>query len=186
MALEPATINVLIGSGITLLSVLITNGFQIWRDRSQWQKQQALERERWEKDKLLEIYNNCISSITAYLQSRRSVAPDPALPYPSSLYGSAIVYDSGLYGQAEAWLTLLLIYHPAKEAQEYIDFENEVKALDRTPAKLRQLLDKVVALARADSRLLAPTSTGSRSEMSIRPEKCVKQDLPKTEVESHH
>jgi hypothetical protein len=58
-------------------------------------------------------------------------------------------------------LTLLLIYHPAKKTQEYIDFENEVKALDQTPAKLRQLLDKVAALASTDSRLLAPTSTGA-------------------------
>lgn len=158
MALEPATINVLIGSGITLLGVLITNGFQIWRDRFQWQKQQELDRKRWERDKLLDIYTNCISSITAYLRSGRSVTPDPQLPYPAGSYGSAIAYDSGLYGQAEAWLTLLLIYHPAKETQEYIDFENEVKAFDQTPAKLRQLLDKVVALARTDSRLLAPIS----------------------------
>jgi len=161
MVLEPATINVLIGSGITLLGVLITNGFQTWRDRFQWQKQQELERKRWERDKLLEIYSNCISSITAYLQSKHSVTPDPKLPYPPSLYGGAFAYNSELYGQAEAWLTLLLIYHPAKETQEYTDFENEVKALERDTAKLRQLLDKVVALARTDSRLLAPTSTGA-------------------------
>lgn len=158
MTLEPATINILIGSGITLLGVLITNVFQFWRDRFQWQKQQKLERERWERDKLLEIYSNCISSITAYLQSRRSVTSDSRLPEPYNRYGGAIAYNSGLYGQAEASLTLLLIYHPAKETQEYIDFENELKALDKTPEKLRQLLDKVVVLARTDSRLLAPAS----------------------------
>lgn len=152
--------NFLLGSVITLLSVLITNGFQIWRDRSQWQKQQELEHKKWERDKLLEIYHNCISSITTYLQSKRSVTRDSTLPYPHNLSGGAITYDSKLYAQAEAWLTLLLIYHPAKETQEYIDFENEVKALDLTPDKLRQLLVMVVALARTDSRLLAPTSTG--------------------------
>lgn len=171
MALEPANISFLIGSGTTvlgtLLGVLITNGFQIWRDRSQWQKQQELERKRWERDKLLEIYTNCISSITAYLQSGRPSAPDPTSPFPTGLYGSGIVYDSGLYGQAEAWLTLLLIYHPAKETQEYTDFEKEVKALDQSPAQLRQLLDKIVVLARTDSRLFALTSTGAALSASI-------------------
>jgi hypothetical protein len=162
MTLEPATINILIGSGITLLGVLITNVFQFWRDRFQWQKQQKLERERWERDQLLEIYRNCISSITAYLQSRHSVTLDPKLPYPAGVYGSGMAYNSELYGQAEAWLALLLIYHPAKETQEYIDFENEVKALERDTAKLRQLLDKVVVIARTDSRLLASASTGAR------------------------
>lgn len=159
MALEPATINVFIGSGIALLSVFITNGFQIWRDRSQWQKQQELERKRWERDKLIEIYSNCISSITAYLRSGRSVNPDPKLPYPPSLYGGAIAHNLELYGQAEAWLYVLLIYHPAKETQEYTDFENEVKELEQAPAKLKKLLDKVVVLAKTDSRLFAPTST---------------------------
>lgn len=163
MTLEPATINVLIGSSIALLTVFVTNVFQIWRDRSQWQKQQELERERWKRDKLLEIYSNCISSITAYLQSRRrSVTSGSTLPEPYKRYSGAIVYDSRLYGQVEAWLTLLLIYHPAKETQEYTDFENEVKALERDTAKLRQLLDRVVALARTDSRLLAPVSTGAQ------------------------
>ena len=164
MALAPATINVPINSGIavlgTLLGVIITSVFQIFRDRFQWQKQQELDRQKWERDQLLDIYRNCISSITAYLQSRRSVTPDPKLPHPSSLYGG-VAYNSELYGQAEAWLTLLLIYHPAKETLEYIDFENEVKALDQTPDKLRRLLDRVVALARTDTRLLAPTSTGA-------------------------
>lgn len=162
MTLEPATINVLIGSIITLLGVLITNVFQFLRERSQWQKQQELERKRWERDKLLEIYSNCISSITAYLQSRRSVTSHSTLPEPYKRYSGAIVYDSKLYGQAEAWLTLLLIYHPAKETQEYTDFENEFKALERDTKKLRQLLERVVALARTDSRLLAPASKGSR------------------------
>ncbi len=163
MVLEPATINIFIGSSITVLGVLITNGFQIWRDHSQWQKQQELERKRWERDKLLEIYTNCISSITAYLQSRRFSTPVPTRSPISPLppYSHGIVYDSGLYSQAEAWLILLLIYYPAKEIQEYIDFENEVKALNRSPDQLRQLLDKIVTLARTDSRLLVPTSTGS-------------------------
>lgn len=164
MALAPATINVPINSGIavlgTLLGVIITSVFQIFRDRFQWQKQQELERKKWERDQLLDIYRNCISSITAYLQSRRSVTSDSTLPEPYNRYSGAIVYDSGLYGQAEAWLTLLLIYYPAKQTQAYIDFENEVKALDQTPAKLRQLLVMVVALARTDPRLFAPTSTG--------------------------
>lgn len=65
-----------------------------------------------------------------YLQSRHSINPDPRLPYPSGCFGRAIAYDSELYGQVEAWLILLLIYHPAKEAQEHIDFKNEVKLLD--------------------------------------------------------
>lgn len=160
MTLESATINVLIGSSIPLLTVFITNVFQIWRDRFQWQKQQELERQRWERDKLLEIYSNCISSITAYLRSRHYVAPNPKRPYPPSL-GGGFAYNSKLCGQAEAWLNLLLIYHPAKETQEYINFENEVKALDKTVDNLRLLLDKVVALARTDPRLLAPTSTST-------------------------
>lgn len=99
MVLEPATINIFIGSSITVLGVLITNGFQIWRDHSQWQKQQELERKRWERDKLLEIYTNCISSITAYLQSRRFSTPVPTRSPISPLppYSHGIVYDSGLY-----------------------------------------------------------------------------------------
>ena len=160
MTLESATINVLIGSSITLLTVFITNVFQIWRDRFQWQKQQELERQRWERDKLLEIYSNCISSITAYLQSKHYVAPNPKRPDPFSppSFGGGYAYNSKLCGQAEAWLNLLLIYHPAKETQEYINFENEVKALNKTADNLRLLLDEVIALAGTDSRLLAPTS----------------------------
>ncbi len=167
MALEPASVIFLIGSGIgsgtTVLGVLITNGFQIWRDRSQWQKQQELERKRWERDKLLEIYTNCISSITAYLQSERFVTPDPS----DIFCNGRIAYDLGLYGQAKSAMLLLLICHPAKETQEYTDFEKEVKALNQTPAQLRQLLDKIVVLASTDSRLLALTSTGAALSASI-------------------
>lgn len=171
MALAPATINVALAAGIgvlgTLLGVIIMGVFQIFRDRFQWQKQQELERKKWERDQSLEIYRNCISSITAYLQSRRSVTSDSTLPKPYNRYGGATVYNSKLYGQAETWLTLLLIYYPARQAQEYIDFENEVKALEQTPAKLRQLLVMVVALARTDSRLLAPTSTSSEAKSAL-------------------
>jgi hypothetical protein len=166
MTLESATINVLIGSGITLLTVLITNVFQICRDRFQWQKQQELERQRWERDELWKIYMNCISNITDYLRSRHYVAPkhyvapNPKRPYPPSL-GGGFAYNSKLCGQAEAWLNLLLIYHPAKGTQEYINFANEVKALNKTADNLRLLLDKVVALAGTDPRLLAPISTST-------------------------
>lgn len=125
MALAPATINVPINSGIavlgTLLGVIITSVFQIFRDRWQWQKQQELERKKWERDQLLDIYRSCISSITTYLESSRSVTSDSTLREPYKRYGGAIVYDSKLYAQAKAELTLLLIYHSAKETQEYID-----------------------------------------------------------------
>ena len=157
MVLELVNMDILIGSGITLLSVIVTNGFQIWRDRFQWQKQQELERNKWERDKVLEIYTKCISSITAYLQSEGSVTPDPS----DVFRGGGITYDLGLYGQAEAWLTLLFIYHPAEETQEYIDFRKEFGALNQSPYQLRRILDTIVALARTDSRILAPTSTGS-------------------------
>lgn len=155
MVVERGTINVLIGSGIVLIGQLINNGFQVWKERFQWHKQQELERQRWERDKLLEIYTNCISKITAYLRSGRSVPPDPMLPAPATPFGSnAIAYNLELHGQAEAWLTLLLIYHPARQSAQYREFEAQVKSLDQTPTELGQLLDKVVALARTDARLL--------------------------------
>lgn len=155
MVLEPATVNILLGFGISILTILTTNGFQVWRDRLQSQRQQQLEGQRWERDKLLEIYTNCISNITAYLRSGRSVPPDPTRPGPATPFG-AIAYNLELHGQAEAWLTLLLIYHPARESVEYTEFEAEVKSLDQTPAKLGQLLSKIVAIARTDARLLTP------------------------------
>ena len=168
----------MIGSVIALLSSLstaiITNLLQTRRDQFQWQKQKELdhvkwerdriladdkwerdkilERNKWERDKVLEIYTKCISSLTAYLQSKKSLPPDE--------FGAREhTYDLELYGQAEAWLTLLFIYHPANETNEYLRFRAEFYILNQSPSQLRLILDAIIMLAKTDSRILAPTPT---------------------------
>lgn len=164
---------ILLVSG-TLLGAIVPSGFQVWRDRFQWQKQQEsdrvkwerdriladdkwerdkiLERNKWERDKVLEIYTKCISSITVYLQPEKSLTPDE--------FGAReLIYDLGLYGQAEAWLTLLFIYHPGNETNEYVQFRGQFVALNGSPSQLRVILDAIVMLAKTDSRIVALTST---------------------------
>lgn len=149
MDIDPGTIKVLLGSGITLLGVVANGTLQLLRDQLQWKKQQHLEHQKWEREKLLEIYTKCISSITAFLRSVKSSPFSPDAPFAST----RTECDLELYGQAEAWLNLLLVYHPSQGTQEFSFLEKEVRELNSSPTQLRQLLATVVELAKRDTRI---------------------------------
>ncbi len=62
-------------------------------------------------------------------------------------------YDMSLFGQMEAWLVLLLLYHPSPDTEEFRTLEHYVMSSELNPAQIKNLLIEVRRLAQADKRI---------------------------------
>jgi len=62
-------------------------------------------------------------------------------------------YDMSLFGQMEAWLVLLLLYHPSLDTEEFRTLEHDVMSSELNPAQIKNLLIEVRRLAQADKRI---------------------------------
>jgi hypothetical protein len=145
-----------------IITSLINNWLQERREERQWQRQQKLAEQNWQRDKLLEIYMNCIASVTSYLSSGESTQASALMP---SIPGQSFVKYQGKYiGDLEMWLTLLVISHSGRESPQIQALESEMKTLPRGRDQLREIQYLVTELAKADVRLSIMNSANTTSD----------------------
>ena len=126
----------IIGACATLLGTLFSNLFQLLREQLQWNKQQEIERQKWIRDKLQEIYSNCIFYITAYIEPNNST-----------------VFED--WAKAKKWLNILLVYSPDRSTTKFeilcAEIENFCSSLDIEQAK--RLRNRIIEIAATAPRL---------------------------------
>ncbi|MBD2414432.1 hypothetical protein FACHB389_08165 [Nostoc calcicola FACHB-389] len=140
------TFSTVVGSILALITTIITNCSQRRR-----------EREQWVREKLQEIYSNCISSLTAW-------------------HGSGLPnYEE--FPNAVKWLNILLIYHSNISNKDFLTFPEEISLFSSQNWKLlaekynnmgldynanfigeplaatKGLMNRVIKLASVDKRL---------------------------------
>jgi tetratricopeptide (TPR) repeat protein len=127
--LDPAFIGllgVLLGGLLGLLTPLITAKI----DEAKWEREQASKRDEWLRNRLEEIYSNCIEKL--------SISNDD---------------DS----KAQRWLRILLIYHQDRNSDDYYELYDQVMNLDtghQLKYKFKELGSNIVEMAAVDPRLI--------------------------------
>lgn len=123
---------VLIGSLIGLLSPLITAK----ADMMKWEREQLSKRDEWLRNRLEEIYGNCIEKLSNSKED---------------------------YTEARKWLSILLIYHQDRNSDDFYELYDRVMSLDTEPQikhKFKELSSNIIEMAAVDSRLVG---NGERS-----------------------
>ena len=156
-------IGVGIGAFVTLVGVFLSNCLLMRKEREQWDREHKAEQEKWLRDRLQEIYSNCIY----YLEGRAAyayVAPNfkgyvsdtseleqekLRLGYEQLKLG----YDQMEYNvhklkdefdaERQRWLNLLTVHHPFRGTIEFDDFltkrrDGKLRVVDVTELSARE------------------------------------------------
>jgi len=130
--IDPAYIGLLgvfLGGLLGLLTPLISNILSARIDIKKWDLDQTSEKNKWLRERMLEIYSNCLES----LSSR---------PFDHS--------------KASKWLELLLVYFPNRNSEDYYQFFNltaNVITGTENEEDIKYLHEFTLELAATDPRL---------------------------------
>jgi len=140
-------IGVIVGAAVTIVVTLIS----VWKDHLQSQRTQRADKERWLRDKLHEIYSNCIyySNNTPGPTSHGWIGPFARQGKEFEFGELSIELDklnNNYHRERLKWFNLLAIHHPFRGKPEYETFihkmqNNEIK------------IEDIVSLASCDPRL---------------------------------
>jgi hypothetical protein len=136
--------------GVVIASAVsfLTNWYLSRQQREQWERERKAEKEEWLRDKLQEIYSNCIFYLSRETFSRHIPVPsreEATIEYHKLEFESKRL-DVEHQKQLQRWLNLLLIYHPRKGTEEFESFLEKMRRNE-----LRS--DDIVEIAEADPRL---------------------------------
>jgi hypothetical protein len=120
------SISGLLGVAIGALISLLTNWLTNQEQQKQWLRAQKAEQEKWLRDKLHEIYNNCIQ----YSSGSPAVYPGGAGVQKGSIpdvdYANLIIeylkQENQYKLEKQKWLDLLTIYHPDRGSPAFEDY----------------------------------------------------------------
>jgi hypothetical protein len=152
-------VSVGIGAIVTLFGVFLSNWLLIRKEREQWYREHKAEQEKWLRDRLQEIYSNCIYYLgqTPYAASaprleKYMVRDAPELEYEKLKLGYEqlkLSYDQMEFevrklnvefdNQKQRWLNLLAVYHPFRDTTEFDDFLAKVRERKLSVADVTQL-----------------------------------------------
>jgi hypothetical protein len=148
-------IGAVIGAASGFLGSLLTSWLTLKKEKEQWLRNKELEQEIWLRDRLQEIYSNCIDYLSRISKaSEVSLESGRILPLLSIEHQRELFLD---YSEAQKWLGILLVSHPARESNYYdalyqliTSFSNSrVPNLDEA----NQLRATIINLAARDVRL---------------------------------
>jgi hypothetical protein len=152
-------ISVGIGAFVTLLGVFLSNWLLIHKEREQWHRERKAEQEKWLRDKLQEIYSNCIY----YLGYTPFAASAPRFEGYSIRHESEIEFEKLKLGYEQLklgyeqlefehsrfnsefnneklkWLNLLAVYHPFRGTAEFDNFLTRQREHRLTVADVTEL-----------------------------------------------
>ncbi len=122
---NPVLIGILAGAIGAILSAYVSNAFQERREKKQWVR-----------DKLQEIYTNCIFNL--------SVA--------ERIYSTSPNERRNALLESSKWLSLLLIYHPFRNSKGYEELVNKVESILEFWEALDQLKETIEEIYKLTSR----------------------------------
>ncbi len=132
----------------TLLIAIVSSTLVILKDYLQGKWSRQADRERWLRDKLHEIYSNCIlytsyGPMSNYIYKGDAVGHEFELAkYLSEGYRLQEVRNA----ECQKWLHILAVYHPARGTPAFDDF---MKKLQNKEIKSHDIIE----LAASDPRL---------------------------------
>jgi len=140
---------VMIGAVISLSVSVFSNWYVSRRQKEQWIRERKAEKETWLRNKLQEVYTNCIyylskEGYTGWVSL--SLKDVSEIEYYKLRFEGAKL-DSENRRELRKWLNLLLLYHPRKDTKEFEDFLTKMRE-----GKLKR--GDVVEIAASDPRLL--------------------------------
>lgn len=157
--MDDAALAGLIGASIGALAGLIgsflSNWYLVRKEREQWSRDKELEYQRWLREKLQEIYSNCIFYLSNLLGKPTS--------FTASEEGIMIADKkekwSDDYSQALKWLGLLLVYgsdlQGFKSFMENYSIFSQSAWMEMYPdiQVIQSLRDWIISVAVYDERL---------------------------------
>jgi hypothetical protein len=156
-------ISVGIGAFVTLLGVFLSNWFLMRNAREQWDREHKSEQEKWLRDKLQEIYSNCIYYLgnTPYINLRHDILPtnvEYGIRDTSALESEKLKveyerlklgiqqleldiskYNIVFENEKRRWLNLLAVYHPFRGSLDFNDFLTKMRGNKLTVVDITEL-----------------------------------------------
>lgn len=147
----------IIAGGSALFGSFLSHRWMIKKERLS----QEFERERQFREKMNEVYVNCLKSLSKIAIHRSAFQTLWGLESSLSPEGKKEKFESEhlkevlpLYEEARTWLEALLIYYPNKQGTEFDEFNKSVKefTVNIGHMKLESLRNSVLKLATSDRR----------------------------------
>jgi hypothetical protein len=155
-------IGAFLGAAATVVVAYIQNKQTIQNQRDQWFRDKDAKLEEWQRDKLEEIYGNCLNSLSRIL--RKSGVTAEGKPYISKEHISELFDD---YTEAQKWLSLLLIHYSSDyikpssgdKDRDFITLKDDIASFSSKDLpdieKAKELRASIIEMARKDQRLHA-------------------------------
>jgi len=149
-----------IGAAGVIIGSVISNWFNIQKEKEQWIRDKDAKLNDWQRDKLEDIYGNCINSLSKLFRRSEITAEVGAIIKKEHVRD---LFDD--YTDAQKWLSLLLIHYPSEfltpsshsNTLDFNNFKDKVSdfSMKGIPdmGKARELLELVIELAKSDPRL---------------------------------
>lgn len=149
----------LIGAAVGAVSgfagTLLTSWISLTKEREQSKRNTRIEKDQWLRDRLQEIYGNCLYYLSKVLMaSDISIDQGKAVAILSKEHQRNLFLD---YSDAQRWLAMLLVYHPSRGSSEYSMLCHHIEQFSSNQipnlAAVTPLRDMIINLAAGDTRL---------------------------------
>ena len=130
--------SVVVGISSGFAVAIVNSGFNFLNTSRSNQNQRLIEKEKWLRDNLQEIYRNCIVNLSEFIGM-----------FPGSSGRKEKLT------QVKSWLSLILIYYPDSKSEEYKLLEEKFDNLDlnETYSFYSDLHHLIIDIAANDSRI---------------------------------
>jgi tetratricopeptide (TPR) repeat protein len=131
-----------VGALASLGGTYLSNSAAIKKEREQWNRRHEADLDAWQRDKLQEVYINCISSLSKIEQKEESVFKNPN--------------ETIDYSDLIMWLNILLIYQKNRNSSEYRNLYNRVLEIESkgfAGSAAGNLRADIIEMAAMDQRL---------------------------------
>jgi tetratricopeptide (TPR) repeat protein len=143
-----------VGALASLGGTYLSNSAAIKKERDQWHRQHEADLDAWRRDKLQEVYTNCISALSKIGQKEESSFKNPNE-----------IID---YSEVINWLHILLIYRKNRNSSEFRDFYDRVLEIESkgfAGSVARDLRADIIEMAATDQRLQGHKGKGQKSSV---------------------
>ena len=111
----------LIGAGIgaiaSLLGSLLSNWLLIKKEREQWLLDKQADEDTWLRERLQEIYSNCIDFLSRINRRSELAAKEGKLEAILVTEHQRELFSD--FSEAQKWLGLLVVYHPSNTRDDF-------------------------------------------------------------------
>jgi gas vesicle protein len=144
-----------IGAVAGLVGSLSTSWLTLKKEREQALRNKEIEKEKWLRERLQESYVNCIDYLSRISKASEIYIESGKLSaILSKEHQRELFLD---YSEAQKWLGMLLVYHPARESEHYYDLCREITRFSdgQLPnlGSAKHLRSCIIDLAARDARL---------------------------------